>query len=325
MDEINVTYKFRNHSAKEITTKVAFPLPPSPYRLYDTTNVFPQWDESAYIYSSLEEFQEKEKIEPTLLNRIKNNAFLNFKCTVNGKEIAYTTQHEAINKDGKNIIDTLQDQKIPISSVYLGGFMDVPALDKNPDLKKKLSDLGFLNESGLPTWQLKTTFYWDQVYPALKDLSIKHTYHPHPGYYWLQGKKGVMCINELEFIHRNYGPDGKPELKKMSDYIISPQEQQKIIKLFDGKVRSKKIGYAYDDKILFRVYEIDYILTTGNNWKGPIKSFRLEIKPPSKECIILTNIDGKLIKSKKGIYVFETTNYRPSQDLKILFIDPKHE
>jgi hypothetical protein len=90
--------------------------------------------------------------------------------------------------------------------------------------------------------------------------------------------------------------------KEMSEtYCVGPQ-------LF--KALAKKEQY---------VRTVHYILTTGANWKGPIKSFKLTIaKESPKDKVSVCLPDTRRVSATAFEVVRE--NFLPTQDLKILFI-----
>ncbi len=63
------------------------------------------------------------------------------------------------------------------------------------------------------------------------------------------------------------------------------------------------------------------MLTTAENWLGPIKTFTLKVEKPSPEALVSLCAEG--IK-RTGPTSFELTaeDYSPSEDLKVLFLEP---
>lgn len=323
--KINITYDFTNHSSNDITTKVAFPLPPSPLVIGDTSNVFTSWDDLYQAYTFLDEAKKSiNKLDyapSTLLEKVKGNPFTDFTRTVNGTEGSYRFVAHAIDPSGKDITNFLIKNNIPLSSAYLGGLMEEGAIHNNPALKEKLSKLGLINEQGHVLWQLQISYIWDEIFPANKTIRINHSYTPRVGYHWVSGKN-PESLNDITFTHRDYIA-GKMEQKKLADFCIADSDKTKILEMFDKDNAIHNNAYiANDDVITYRTREVRYILSTGANWKGPIKKFRLEIIPPTPTSIVSSCIEGGLKKTKEGTYVSEIENFTPKSDLKILFIDP---
>jgi hypothetical protein len=126
------------------------------------------------------------------------------------------------------------------------------------------------------------THHWEQVFPKDVSVRIEHEYVPIAG--------GFFTTTERAFE------------KKMSEtYCVGPKLLKEL---------AKKQQY---------VRTVHYILTTGANWKGPIKSFRLTIaKESAKDKVSVCLPDTRRVSSTTFEVVRE--NFSPTQDLKILFI-----
>jgi hypothetical protein len=64
---------------------------------------------------------------------------------------------------------------------------------------------------------------------------------------------------------------------------------------------------------------INYILSTGANWSGPIKNFKLTIDPGAADRLVSLCTGGLKASSPNGLE-FTATDFKPSADLKILFV-----
>lgn len=323
---ISVDYTFTNHGQKDVEVDVAFPLPPSPITLFDTWRVWPSWDDTYRAYRFVEDISAGKKEGTALLSQaVSGNAFTNFTRTVD--DVAHGTSFhvKAIDSKGKDITSLLAKHKIPLSALYVGGHMEEPALERDPALKKKLSRLGLLSHKGAPLWQTFITYYWRQNFPANKSIHVTHAYRPYTGLQWLSlkdhKKVAAFSLDDLEIHHRDVDASGRPEKKKLTDFNISEDHKMVLRELFDPELAIKKYNRAEGAPVAYRIKEVRYILSTGANWKGPIASFRLEITPSSKSTLVLTSFDANVEKGDDGVYRFETQNFKPTRDLKVLFID----
>ena len=68
-------------------------------------------------------------------------------------------------------------------------------------------------------------------------------------------------------------------------------------------------------------FQVSYILVTGNNWKGPIGKFTLEIEQP-KGKMALTCFPEPLVQNAQGRKSVTVRNFTPTTDLKVSFIEP---
>ena len=68
---------------------------------------------------------------------------------------------------------------------------------------------------------------------------------------------------------------------------------------------------------------VDYILTTGGNWRSPIGDFRLVVdkgKPGNLVSFCATGVK----KISPTQYEVRHANWRPASDLHVLIIEPQH-
>lgn len=132
----------------------------------------------------------------------------------------------------------------------------------------------------------KITHHWMQTFPAKKRVTVVHEYTPGVGgavEYGMQGEEtGKFCIDN----------DLQQWMKQL-----------------------EKTNYKVSTDV------IEYILTTGANWKGPIGKFKLTIKKSDpNEKLSFCGTDVKKIDAKT--FVMEKTQFTPQQDLHILYLKP---
>lgn len=152
--------------------------------------------------------------------------------------------------------------------------------------KPKVFDTEIKKKAG----SVKVTHHWMQVFPAGKTLSVKHEYTPATG-------------GEAQMYFR-----GEDRAAKIAKYCIEPSFASwidKINQYENGSVASPRF--------------VDYILTTGASWKGPIGKFRLTLqkeKPEDKLTFCGTGVK----KTGPRTFVLEKTDFVPEQDLHVMFV-----
>ena len=132
----------------------------------------------------------------------------------------------------------------------------------------------------------KVTHHWLQTFPAGKTVSVSHSYVPITG-----GGVDFGMHNEK---------DGR--------FCIDKDTQQWIADTY------KKGGHISTGIV-------EYILTTGANWKGSIGKFKLTLQkaePNNK----LSFCGSGVKKVNATTFVMEKTNFTPSKDLQVLFLHP---
>lgn len=305
LDKVNVFYRFFNHTNHEIEETIAFPLPPIPYgELKFRDDYYPTWDEEFMARQYLDENPEKKGESPfnsTLKQKLKFATFVNFERTVNGESYAYQYQTRAITPDGRDITKLLQRKHIPLSFMYLRGFMEEGELSRNATLRKKIKTLGLLSKSGEPIWRTETTYFWTERFAPRKETLVTHAYRPHPGAHWMSAKD-PKTIDEVQLHMRG------AESPNWSEFCVSPKDASDIVAMMQRQESP------------FRVYDFQYILKTGSNWKGNIKKFRLEITPPLHTVKTLFCWNGSKEIQDDGVIVSDVQNFKPNQNLRILFI-----
>lgn len=160
LDKVIVDYDFRNDTDDDVTTEVAFPVPP--YK-----NDFPEVD-------------------------IAGQAFKSFRLWVDGKPIQYRAEAKAVLK-GKDVSGVLVANHIDIPT--FGHFteqdskgyaaVNVPDFTSLPPAKQKaLVKAGLFEDD--PTiarglWTVRLQYYWMQTFPAHSTIHVRHEYTPVAG------------------------------------------------------------------------------------------------------------------------------------------------
>jgi hypothetical protein len=160
LDKVIVDYDFRNGTDEDVTTEVAFPVPP-----YE--NDFPEVD-------------------------VAYQAFKSFRLWVDGKPVQYHSEAKAILK-GKDVSGILAANHIDIPT--FGHFTEqdsqgnaevlVPDFSRLPLAKQKaLVKAGLFEDDpyisrGL--WKVRLQYYWTQTFPAHSTIHVRHEYTPVAG------------------------------------------------------------------------------------------------------------------------------------------------
>lgn len=135
----------------------------------------------------------------------------------------------------------------------------------------------------------EVTFYWRQLFPTGKAVSIEHDYSPHGGFILPDGRSdgGSKAWDD---IARNY--------------CIDPRSLTAL---------KTKEGSAD---------QIDYILKTGANWAGPIRHFHLAIRKDRSDQFVF--LCAESVRRQDALtFVIDKTDFVPRSDLKIIFISEK--
>lgn len=203
----------------------------------------------------------------------------------------------------------LQKLHVPLQ---LYGDAAIPALDRlSPAEKAQLEKLGIvgvdeystdakgtMEKHMLPLWTYRAAFTWMQTFPAGKVVHLEQDYLPSVG-----GTAGTMVGEpgwRNEERYKSYA----------SKYCINSSMES---------AAAAKWGKSNAPQLFEK--RIDYILTTGANWAGPIGDFHLTVDKEQPNAIISFCADGV---SKTGPTRFEVRrkNFTPTADLHILILEP---
>ena len=225
--------------------------------------------------------------------------FVDFTVSVDGKAVTPVLEARALLK-GEDITDYLTAKNIKFS-FFADGFNDA-LLKAEPALRKELMARHIAEydeyDNVYPQWLDRTAFHWDQVFPAGKTTTVEHRYKPVAGQFYVS--KYALGPND----------------DQLKPYCVDDATRKALWKRI--KERSTKGGEEPDDGLLTAT-AVDYILTTANNWHGPIGKFRLTIDKGDPQNLLTLCIDG-LKKTGPTTFVVEADNYVPKVDLKLLIV-----
>jgi hypothetical protein len=284
--QVRVKYGFLNTSPKDITVTVAFPLPD--ITLDDTLP-----------YDDI----------PNIPDEASAN-FLGFVTTVAGKPVKMQVEQKA-SVGGADYAATLRKYKVPLAP-------ELPATAKALNGLPRVAQDGLINLGVvtaqnadevsatakldlIPAWTLKTTFYWSQTFPAGRVLQVAHRYTPSVG----------------NFVTTQLAPD---PATLNDDEAQSRQREIQTYCVDDGLIQAVKAAATSSGGAsqFFEEY-LDYVLTTGANWKGPIGDFTMTIDKGAASSLVSFCGDGV---RKIGPTTFQVhyTNFTPTKDVSVLIL-----
>jgi hypothetical protein len=190
------------------------------------------------------------------------------------------------------------------------------AVDRlTPDRLRQLVDAGLVEavetDSGAgmrrsfePIWTVSETWYWEQVFPAGRDLVVEHSYTPGVG-----GSVGTL----LAFPERRDSPEVRAQI-----------EQFCVDRAFLAAIDRMSARSTPERPALLGEQRIRYILTTGGNWRSPIGDFRLVVDKGRPDNIVSFCGSG-LTRISPTRFEMRRRNWRPDRDLAVLIVQPNRE
>lgn len=237
----------------------------------------------------------------------ENDNFLGFSVTQDNKPIVVNLQQRAI-VNGIDMTDAVKAAGIPM----------LPQSEKTAKALEAMSEAAkadFLS-SGLimidrydvgkgmedhpiALWTLKSTYWWKTTFPAGRSVKVSHHYKPSVG-----GTVGVTFTDNS---------DGGERLKEyQSRYCVD----EDFVKLAKKMVASQKDGMP-----TYVENWISYILTTGSNWYGPIKSFHLTVDKGNPKNYVSFCGEG-VKKTSATRFEIRAEDFYPDKDINILLLVP---
>lgn len=277
--EVKVRYRFFNKTARDVKVLVAFPMP---------------------------EIKASQEVSIALPSDDPVNA-LDFSTRVNGQPVN-TQVEQRVVAAGIDRTQYLRDLGLPLAP-HLGITND--ALDRLPrdkwdDLIRvglaeiEEYDVGKGMQPHLSArWALRTTFYWEQTFPAGAETVIEHRYRPSVGETAGTGFGSKDAEREPWFAEysRKYCLD--------KGFFAAVARARK-----DAK---GEFGAPYTEE------RIDYILTTGANWSGPIGDFRLVVDKGHPDNLISFCGQG-VKKTAPTQFEMQKKDFRPEGNLSVLIL-----
>lgn len=268
-ERVRVRYVFRNRTRAPVRTIVAFPMPDR----------------------DLDEMYIGDTNYPD-----------GFRTLVDGRPVTMQVERRAL-LNGVDHTAMLVRTGVPVqtgdpaSDVLPNALRRLPAADR-----RRLAEMGLIGNDGgglHPLWTVKETWYWEQVFPAGRDLNVEHSYSPGTG-----GSVDIALGNP---DYRN-SADGRAEQRRYcTDRAFFAALERIRGRGSDGFFASER--------------RLSYILTTGANWRSPIGRFRLVVDKLDPRALVSFCGEGVRRISPTQFEV-RHRNWRPARDLHILIAVP---
>lgn len=173
--------------------------------------------------------------------------------------------------------------------------------------QQRLARLGLIDAASLadpahqilPMWTVRETWYWDQVFPAGRDLRVEHRYRPGVG-----GTAGVPLAS-LDYRTGENGRQQRAEFCVDAEFLAALDRMSR-------RAERDQANYPTEQRIR-------YILSTGGNWRAPIGDFRLVVDKGRPDAIVSFCGQGVRRISPTQFEV-RHRNWRPDRDLAVLIV-----
>jgi hypothetical protein len=233
---------------------------------------------------------------------IPDYAQLKFVTTVNGQPVKFQMVRRA-ELNGKDVTQRLAQLGWPLD--WITGTGEEPAFVKRltpAQLQAGVRE-GLLRREDhgmhFPTWDVATHVTRRQVFPARRTVEVTHRYAPMIG--------GSVAGTLFPALRKEY-----PEALKR--HCIDSA----FLAAFDKKLAARKNNP--DAPMAYSETWIGYVLSSGRNWRGPIKDFRLVIDKGKPENLLSFCMSG-VRKISPTQFEVRRKNFEPKGDLEILIVE----
>jgi hypothetical protein len=228
--------------------------------------------------------------------------FVDFRVTEGDKAIAPMVEVRAY-QDNRDVTARMKSLGLPVSVAdksIEGALRRIQAQQTASLVKDKLvwcDDERGAKQRCAAMWETRIQYYWTQRFPARSTIALRQSYQSVVGGSYLVASMQAPSTQEEHCV-------GKPGLLRIAEF------------------KKRHAVKSQDDFVLWE-NRIQYILTTANNWSGPIRNFHLTVATESAEDLLMT-CESALEQTAPTRYEMTRANYSPAKDLDLLILTGKN-
>lgn len=232
--------------------------------------------------------------------------FVGFSTQVEGKPIAFTVNQRAF-LNGKDVTEVLHGLNIPILPI---GEQHLKLNELPPQARDRAIAAGVIFQFGAndkgephyePAWTLKTSVVRQQTFPPDKPIVVEHRYRPSIGM-------------SFDSVLRQATRESKAMEAEVQRYKTTYCIQDDLLRSLD-----KIAGSGEASKVRIIERRISYVLSSGANWAGPIKDFRLIVDKGQGDRLVSFCGSG-IKKITPTSFELRAKDFTPDRDLNILIL-----
>lgn len=279
MTNVKVKYRFYNESNQNTYTTVAFPMPP--YRWTSGSNA---WESNQEPIATFRVFVNGQQLSTTMI----------LKAMIGDKDVTSKLRESGLSDEQ---IQTFGGCPITMKGGTI--FNDLTQIQK--DMVMQLT----LKKGSCPSWTVANTLVWEQTFPALKEIVVEHHYSPFVGIsYSAPYQYPHGYVSEIPTVD---------DSANMNEACLDDGIRRAINKRIKAFVdKGAKRGYV-------ALHDVEYILGTGRNRKGPIGKFTLKINKDSPDQFVSLCFQGKPRKANSKQCEFVQKNFVPQDRVVVYF------
>lgn len=275
-EEIDVSFRFLNETKKPISATLAFPFP---ITYVEHSN----WENPDRLPLPIDVEDFKLWVDGQPLPTKRENRF-----ELNGKNVAASLSEFGLNEVDPEALH-LKIQKL------------------SPDVKERLIREGLLvldkhTYWHKRAWDIRALYLWEQQFPPGAIVQVRHTYRPYVGL----NSISLPTIEEGEHTCFNF---------EFSKLIHAKLYSPKGLELFEWDSPGHSSSDNFSDEDVRPAHDVEYVLKTGANWKGPIRKFTLEVEGAA---YVGACFEGDRFSARSSLRL-QRENYLPTADVRVNF------
>jgi hypothetical protein len=158
-----------------------------------------------------------------------------------------------------------------------------------------------LLEGSSQNWKVAKTVFWQQTFPSGKEILVEHQYQPEVG------RNPQLPREDWQGSDLPIAGEDRPEDVCLDD--VTKRAIRNRIEAMQTNNRLTSVAYS----------DVEYILGTGRNWKGPIGRFTLRIKKEAPDELVSLCFPGKPTKISPTVLEFHQKDFVPPDRLVVYF------
>jgi hypothetical protein len=217
-----------------------------------------------------------------------------FKLWVNGQKQETTETVRAVLQNGENFTN--------------------PALLNGEDVTNRLKQIGLSEDDIVNTnWYSPCEEAWEPADKNSAEIELSNLVKnglaiggANPRALWL--------ASYVEYWEQEFPPKQKISIVHEYKPLVGAG--------YDYKDMAKEFCQSRNpefNKTPYRYKRVDYILTTGANWAGPIKDFTLNLKKDIADDVVSLCFDGRFVKQDDLTLSSHIKNFVPQKEISVIF------
>jgi len=224
-----------------------------------------------------------------------------FEVTVDGAIVPTRSSRRALLQ-GRDVTRELRAAGLNDRQIFItfGRGSDVyPDADLSPQLQKRVKQALGGAEAG--TWHVEETRLWEQTFPAHREIVVEHRYAPFVGRIF--GGGAEMHPSSVE------GPE-----RLAAEACVDADTWASVLRQ-EARLQAR----GTDEPPMATLEDVEYILGTGRNWKGPIADFTLRVEKARPADIVSLCFPGQPRRVSPTMLEFHQADFVPQDRLVVYF------